>query len=101
MFIVATRSSPKTQNFAAHFAVMFFENLKKADELLTTKTVFSDEATFHLSEYVNRHALLAHLLRTTRNIEKKNDVLHKLLERNNHILDPINISVNLKDFRGA
>jgi hypothetical protein len=62
---------PKTKKFVTHFAVMFFENLKKADELLIAKIVFSDEATLQLSECVNRHAFLAHLLRMTRNIEKK------------------------------
>ena len=33
--------------------------------------VFSDEVTFHLSGYVNRHKFLKHLLRISRNTEKQ------------------------------
>jgi hypothetical protein len=44
---------------------------KNADELLAAKMVFSDEATFHLSGYVNRHEFLDHLLRMSRNTEKQ------------------------------
>jgi hypothetical protein len=42
----------KIKEFAHHFSVIFFQNLRERNFI--TETVFSDEAASHLSSYTNR-----------------------------------------------